>query len=326
MMRAISLLLVLCFLALPVSAIGVINPSTESQPIWCQFYYTKWICGTGTSGTGGIGPQGIPGINGTVGEGDINYFNFTGSNLTTISNITNFFTYSEMNQTANMTAGPQGIEGPMGPANMTAGPQGSPGEIPDSSQFYFLNGTRTLTGNMNAGSKQIASLITGATGDTATNKTYVDAVNISMKNYADAQNATAITDHGALTGLTDDDHVRYFDKDTSKALTGRDLGRNVDNSYIVIRGGTTNANSGYVVLYGYNAGSAYNGGFGFAVTNAAHTATTELMAGRGNIDAPYLNMLSHAISNVLDPLSAQDAATRNYVLHPDYTASAQSNA
>ena len=70
MMRALTLFLVLCFLVLPVSAAGVINPSTENQPFWCQFYYTKWICAGGSTGAGGIGPQGIPGINGTGGTGD----------------------------------------------------------------------------------------------------------------------------------------------------------------------------------------------------------------------------------------------------------------
>ncbi len=73
--------------------------------------------------------------------------------------------------------GAQGPQGPPGAANMTAGPQGpqgTPGEIPDSSQFYFLNGTRSLSGNMNVNSNQITNLITGTTGDTGTNKTYVD--------------------------------------------------------------------------------------------------------------------------------------------------------
>ena len=55
----------------------------------------------------------------------------------------------------------------------------------DTTQFLFLNGTRAMLGNLNVGSKQISSLISGTTGDTATNKTYVDSVNSTMKNYVD---------------------------------------------------------------------------------------------------------------------------------------------
>ena len=36
------------------------------------------------------------------------------------------------------------------------------------------------------GGNKLTSLITGLTGDSATNKTYVDAVNTSMKNYVDS--------------------------------------------------------------------------------------------------------------------------------------------
>ena len=42
-----------------------------------------------------------------------------------------------------------------------------------------------MTGNLTMDSNQIISLITGTTGNTATNKTYVDAVNSSMKSYVD---------------------------------------------------------------------------------------------------------------------------------------------
>jgi hypothetical protein len=53
-------------------------------------------------------------------------------------------------------------------------------------QYLLVNGTRAMSGNLTMGLNQITSLITGTTGDTATNKTYVDTTNASMKNYVDS--------------------------------------------------------------------------------------------------------------------------------------------
>jgi hypothetical protein len=106
----------------------IINPSVESESIICRIIYTKWICELGGSGDGRIGPQGPAGI---PGEGDTtNLWNLTG-NLTAYGTINNYNAiFSEMNQTPNMTAGPEGPTGPQGipgAANMTAGPEGPTG-------------------------------------------------------------------------------------------------------------------------------------------------------------------------------------------------------
>ena len=152
------------------------------------------------------------------------------------------------------------------------------------------------------GDNQITNLITGTTGDTATNKTYVDAVN-----------ATAITDHGALTGLTDDDHERYFDKDLSKGVTGENIFRAVNNSFIRFIGGQNTNTGGWFFAAGKDFEAPYGGGFGYFVVNGAKTTYLEFMRVSGNTDTPSLNMLAHAITNVKDPVSAQDAVTKNYV-------------
>jgi hypothetical protein len=105
---------------------------------------------------------------------------------------------------ANMTAGLQGIQGEQGPpgeqgipgaANMTAGPpgergedgtngqdgekgekgdKGDTGEIPDSSQFPFLNGTRTLTGIWNIGGYNLSNLLDPLSPQDAATKAYAD--------------------------------------------------------------------------------------------------------------------------------------------------------
>jgi len=177
----IFLILVNCSAAAP-----IINPSVESEPMICRFYYTAWACdlfGGGSSGLPGpAGPQGDPG------PGNItNYYDLIGD-VYSWSEVTNFF--SQMNQTPNMTAGPEGPagpqgdqgipgadnmtagpEGPAGPQgdqgipgadNMTAGPegpigpQGDPGPMDDN--VAFINGTRQFTGVLNMGGYRIANI------------------------------------------------------------------------------------------------------------------------------------------------------------------------
>jgi hypothetical protein len=84
-----------------------------------------------------------------------------------------------------MTAGPVGPAGEQGIQGIQ-GEQGPAGEIPDSSQFLFLNGTRPMTGNLSMGSQYITSLHDPSISTDAATKGYVDAVNASMKNYVDA--------------------------------------------------------------------------------------------------------------------------------------------
>ena len=72
MIKKLFALVLIAALITSASAAPVINPSVESESIFCRIIYTKWICNLAGSGTGGVGPQGIPGISGN-GTGDINY-------------------------------------------------------------------------------------------------------------------------------------------------------------------------------------------------------------------------------------------------------------
>lgn len=222
MRRIIAGLIIFLILISFAAAAPIINPSVESQPMICRWYYTKWICDI----TGGsiAGPQGPQGLQGLPGEGNItNFFNFSGSNLTAIADIINIF--SEMNQTANMTAGPegptgpQGIQGEPGAANMTAGPQGEPGiqgdpgpegaanmtagppgetgpqgiqgeqgiPGPMDNNIAFINGTRAFTANLSMGSHYINYLLSPSLSTDAATKGYVDAVNTSAVAYTDSK-------------------------------------------------------------------------------------------------------------------------------------------
>ena len=83
--------------------------------------------------------------------------------------------------------GEQGIQGVPG-SNGGVGPAGPAGTV-DYTGLFFFNGTRPMTGNIDMGNFYIGSLISGLLGTQATNKTYVDAVNTSMKAYVDSKPA-----------------------------------------------------------------------------------------------------------------------------------------
>jgi hypothetical protein len=69
----------------------------------------------------------------------------------------------------------------------------STGSVPDQTQYLFLNGTRAMTGRLNA-TQNISgiTIIVGATD--ATNKSYVDAVNTSMLNNISSLYSTTTAD------------------------------------------------------------------------------------------------------------------------------------
>jgi hypothetical protein len=84
-------------------------------------------------------------------------------------------------------------------------------------QYLLVDGTRAMSGNLNMGSNQIISLITGTTGDSATNKTYVDAVNSSMKSYVDAGLPYISSDNSSIILTSNSSYVLV---DGSRSFTG----------------------------------------------------------------------------------------------------------
>lgn len=197
--------IVFCILIAPVSAAD-----------YCSFINI-------TQGLQGIqGIQGIPGLNnltpnwtaGATGAPGLNnmtpgytpifgidYFNGT-PGYTPIKGIDYFDGVNNMtagpmgsmNLTANMTAGSQGIPGIMNQTiNLTPGETGAPG--PNNDAWYiWVNATRAFTGSLSMGNNKITSLITGLTGDSAVNKTYVDALPIINSSYTTTTFVNAVND------------------------------------------------------------------------------------------------------------------------------------
>ena len=102
-------------------------------------------------------------------------------------------------------------------------------------QYLRVDGTRAMGGNLNMDSNLIFSLITGTTGDTATNKTYVDAVNSSMKSYVDTSLPYISSDNSSIVLTSNESYV--LTSNGSYVLTNNGsyiLGTNT--SYILVDG------------------------------------------------------------------------------------------
>jgi len=114
-------------------------------------------------------------------------------------------------------------------------------------------------------------------------------------------------DHGALTGLTDDDHERYFDKDGGKELTGNAIRRDVDNSLLTIYGGRGGGvDKGAAIRV---TGGTYTspGVFTLYVSNAALTTSLVVMSVAGATDTPVTNWQGRRLTNIGAPTTAEDA-------------------
>jgi len=165
-----------------------------------------------------------------------------------------------------------------------------------NASYLNKDGTIAMTGNLNLGSKQITSLITGSTGDTAVNKSYVDALPIYNASYWTGTNYNA----------------SYYLRDASLSLTGQNIFRNVSNSNLNLFGGTTGAGKGGIVSV--EGSDSSSNSIVFYVPDA--TKTTDLIAAKfvGVTSLPYLDMMiTRQIKRLADPTDPQDAATKSYV-------------
>ena len=120
-------------------------------------------------------------------------------------------------------------------------------------------------------------------------------------------------DHGALLGLSDDDHQLYLPIDGSRPFTGLALYRDVNNSALDFRGGTTAGGAGGRIILAGKDVTPEGGYVLIAVPNAAKNSFITLALFKGNTDTPYLDMYSHQVKGLAEPTADSDAATKAYV-------------
>src|SRR5690606_17936176 len=127
----------------------------------------------------------------------------------------------------------------------------------DHTQYLLVNGSRAMTGSLDMGTNNITNVGNVDGGDVSSHSTRhesggadeIDGYNVSLtyspSNYNSPINNligehlyqidealgnisdSVVTDHGALTGLSDDDHTQYLLVNGSRAMTGSlDMGTN----------------------------------------------------------------------------------------------------
>lgn len=355
-MRFTAIFVLLLFLITPFANAIEINPSVESQPIYCRYSFTKWICDFSGGNGGGTTiftstntTQNITNYYNSTSENSTFYSNTTNfinlttlGNLTTISNYTYFnlinITQSEMNQTPGQQGpqgiqgiqgiqgvngtpgiqgvngtpgdpgpkgdkgdkgdqgdtgpqGPQGDPGPTGPANMTAGPQGTQGVngTPGIDGTDGLSATIDVNATFTGSNSTPASVTNIGTTSAAILDFTVPQGQMGARGPQGIEGPMNQTPNMTASNLDTSWNTSYFLRSGGRTITGTDITRDVDNSFLRISGGSGGVSqSGAINLYGKNFGYIYDGGFLMSVTNASGVTQLVVMSVAGNTDTPAI--------------------------------------
>jgi len=105
------------------------------------------------------------------------------------------------------------------------------------------------------------------------------------------------------------DQDLIFTGSWNKIRNCREMSNASLNQNLILSGGTIPLDPELII----NSRGLVNESFRFYTTNAAGNAQVEAMHINGNIDAPYLDMCGHVISNIQNPSLQQDAVTLAYL-------------
>jgi len=165
--------------------------------------------------------------------------------------------------------------------------------------------------------------------NTTANKEYVclDAT-LTAAVWVETTGGGGVTDHGALTGLTDDDHTQYLLASGSRAMSGNlnlnykdiigvhTLYGHDDEHVLHLQGGASGSHGPYIALVPEDQYTPDPGYISFYATNAAKTGQVCALEIAGVTDTPRLRIMhglcmsSKKIESLADPAAAQDAATK----------------
>lgn len=164
----------------------------------------------------------------------------------------------------------------------------------DHLQYLLVSGARAMAGILAMGGFRITGLGTPLADTDAATKAYADS-------------AGGVSDHGGLTGLSDDDHPQYLKTDGSRALTGN---QSAGGNKITSLG--TPGVSGDAATKGYVDGAVVTDHGGLTgLGDDDHTIYTKADGTRAFTGDQ--SMGNHKLTNVTDPTADQDAATKKYV-------------
>jgi len=213
--------------------------------------------------------------------------------------------------------------------------------LTQNTSYVLVDGSRTMAGNLNLGSKQITSLITGTTGDTAVNKTYVDAglpyvgvgngslVLTNNNSYVLANNGTYVQTGNTSYVLTN--NATYVLTGGSRAMTGNlNLGSQQITALITGTTGDTAVNKTYVdaglPYVGVGNGSLVltnnasyvlaNNGTYVQTGNTSYVLTnnaTYVLVGGSRAMTGNLNLGSQQITSLITGTTGDTAVNKTYV-------------
>jgi hypothetical protein len=228
---------------------------------------------------GGTCPGTCP--NGTAATIDVNY-TFTGESGTGAS-VTNI---GDTTNTLLDIIIPRGDKGD----------KGDTGEIPDTSQFPFLNGSRVMTGDLDMGNNNITNIKSLKIGTTSLDEQLSTTGSVKFSNFG--AGAATFDANGVLSSLSDETlktNITPFAPGLTELLTINPISFRYT------------ANSGLDTERGYSGFSAQN----------INESIPEIVYAKGNIlsfyDRGLLAVVVNAIKELSTNISASNSSMREYV-------------